>query len=183
MKKNCKKLQRPMLILSAVLFVLFTVLLIVASVAPLGKTYVYSDKMSLSSFGVDAEIKVTQSITLSGDKKGETSAKFSSSSLKKILKEKLGDAYSEDTFDKISKTLSTEVPFTYTESDGKIIIVGGAAGIYEQKGANLVLSDDISFKCTGSTVAQIASAIIMVVSGVAFITIFVFSKKNSSKKA
>ncbi len=181
MSKNSKNLQKPMLMVSALVFIVFTVLLIVSCLVPMGKTYSYSDKMSLKQYGVDADVKVTQTLTLKDKNSGETKVNVDAKELKKIFKEKLGDKYSEEDFKKVEESLSKTIPFTYTEKDGKITIAGGSMGVYEIKGNKLVLSDKVSFTSTGSTIVMVVSIILMIVSGISVICFSVASRKQVSK--
>lgn len=164
----CKK---PLLLVSAVLFVVFTALLVVSFIMPLGNKY--SAKVNLKdTMGASApDFTISQSITLGKDGKAKMGIKLDEKAYKNAMKELLGDLYNEENIDKSIEAMNEAAneELSYKKEDGKVIINSFAT--FEIKGYKLVMPASTEktpdFVCTANTAVQTVSIVLMVVSGLA----------------
>ena len=192
MKKFVNLCKKPLLILSAVVFVLFTALLVVSFITPLGKSYSGTQTVSMKDLGFSSneKIKFSATLTLVDDKTLEVSSKIDAKQMKSLLKEVMGDLYNEEYINNQISELEkdSKKQFSYTKKDGKIV---SSIGTYEMKGNKLVpagaekLDMQVSLVCTANSAIQITSIVLMVVSGIALagcVVVIVLDKKGVFNK-
>ncbi len=162
----CKK---PLLIVCTALFVIFTAMLVLSFVTPLGNTFSGSMNLKDTMEEMALDFKVKSSLTFGKDGNGEMKVTFDEAKLKEIMKEVPG--MTDEVIDTAIKGMQN-TKFKYEKKDGKYIIVEG--GSFDIKGNKIVPvnAEDYdkvvpSFVCTANSAVQLTSIVLMVVSGLA----------------
>ena len=203
MKKFVDLCKKPLLIASAALFVVFAVLLVVALVTPLGKTYSY--KKTAEYPGTETKVTYTQKFTIKSKEKLEVTSKYEMSDEVKDVFKKLGA--SDADIAKMEEGDTEEYDYV---RDGNKLFLGYTQKDYDAltaeekeelakdeetltfKGykilANLPKSatetEEIAFVNTVNPAVIIASAVLMGVAGVAAlgcVVVLVLDKKGVIK--
>lgn len=196
MKKFVELCKKPFLYASAALFVVFTVLLVVALVTPLGNTFGKTVNLKDMGDGMP-DFSITQTLTFEKDGNASVGVKFNEAKYKDALKEVLGEAYTDEIGNQAVEALKNEVndqKFEYTKENGKYVIKDYME--LEVKGNKLVPVvpegeevtqeeiDEYTLTCTANSAVIIASAVLMGVSGIVLVgcvVVLVLDKKGVIK--
>lgn len=190
MKKFIELCKKPLLITFAVVFVAFTVLLIAAYTTPFGNTYVSSQEVDFEGVAVQVEYKMT----FVSDTEVETTLKVKNTAAE--LRPKFEELYNEEiTEEEVQEEIDKMQEYNsgkgnYIKENGKLYAVysdgeseerielGDIKG-YKIVGKNILSGKEAEYVCTSNKAPQIASIVLMSVSGalaIACVVILVLDK-------